>query len=167
LKKFGSFAGGIFRRNDDAEGRRNTDAYQAIWEHVNGRRMDYPKPRYRDPIMIDPEHYTWLPAAGMRGVSEKPLGSFTERQCGATLIKIARGATFHAAPRSVCLVLAGSGIACEGAYRRLTALHLADGERADVVARDETELLQLTLPDLAELEAQRTPREQRSRALTA
>jgi hypothetical protein len=165
LKKVGSFAGGIFRRNDDAEGRRNTDAYQAIWEHVNGRRMDYPKPRYRDPIMIDPENYMWLPVAGMPGVSEKPLGTFTERQCAATLIKLARGVTYHAAARCAYLVLAGSGIACEAAYRRLTAFHLADGERADALARDETELLQLTLPDLGDLDRQRML--SRSRALTA
>jgi hypothetical protein len=26
LRKFGSFDGGVFRRNDDGEGRRNTDA---------------------------------------------------------------------------------------------------------------------------------------------
>ncbi len=85
LKKFGTFEGGIFRRNDDGEGRRNTDAYQAIWEHVHGRRMDYPKPRYRDPIMVDPQNYDWLPVADMPSVSEKPLGAFTERQCAAQL----------------------------------------------------------------------------------
>jgi hypothetical protein len=38
LRKFGSFDGGVFRRNDDGEGRRNTDAYQAIWEHAPMRR---------------------------------------------------------------------------------------------------------------------------------
>ena len=75
LKKFGTFEGGIFRRNDDVEGRRNTDGYQAIWEHVHGQRMEYPKPRYRDPIMVDPAHYEWLPVAGMPGVSQKPLGT--------------------------------------------------------------------------------------------
>ena len=85
LKKFGTFEGGIFRRHDDVEGRRKTDGYQAIWEHMNGQRMDYPKPRYRDPIMLDPANYEWLPVDGMPGVSEKPLGSFTERQCGASL----------------------------------------------------------------------------------
>ena len=63
LKKFGTFEGGVFRRNEDSGGRRNSDAYQAIWEHVHGRRMDYPKPRYRDPIMVDPENYDWLPLA--------------------------------------------------------------------------------------------------------
>jgi hypothetical protein len=31
----------------------------------------------------------------------------------------------------------------------LTALHLEEGETAELVARDETELLRLVLPDLA------------------
>ena len=80
LKKYGAFEGGIFRRNDDVEGRRATDGYQAIWEHMNGQRMEYPKPRYRDPIMLDPTNYEWLPVKDMPGVAEKPLGTFTERQ---------------------------------------------------------------------------------------
>jgi hypothetical protein len=151
LKKFGMFEGGIFRRHDDGEGRRNSDAYQAIWEHVHGRRMDYPKPRYRDPIMVDPQNYDWLPVADMPGVSEKPLGAFTERQCAAQLITIARGATYRAGGRSIYLVLTGAGIAHETPYRRLTALHLAQGETAALVARDATEFLRLMLPDLAGL----------------
>jgi hypothetical protein len=153
LKEFGTFEGGIFRRNDDSEGRRNTDAYQAIWEHVNGRRMDYPKPRYRDPIMVDPENYQWLPVAGTAGVSEKPLGTFTERQCAGAQIRIARGATYQVGPRSIYLVLSGSGNVGGQAYRPLTAWHLDDGEAADVVAGDETVLVRLVLPDLAGLDA--------------
>ncbi len=155
LKKFGTFEGGIFRRNDDAEGRRNTDGYQAIWEHVNGQRMEYPKPRYRDPVMVDPANYEWLPIKGMPGVSQKPLGTFTERQCGAALIKLARGATYGVGERTVYLVLSGSGIAGNASYRQLTALHLEEGEGADIVARDETEILCLVLPDLAGMEAPR------------
>lgn len=151
LRKFGTFEGGIFRRNDDSEGRRNSDAYQAIWEHVHGTRMDYPKPRYRDPIMVEPQNYDWRPLADLPGVSEKPLGTFTERQCGATLIKISRGATYRAGERSIYLVVSGSGIAHVVPYRALTAIHLDAGESADIVARDETEVLRLMLPDLAGL----------------
>jgi hypothetical protein len=152
LKQFGSFEGGIFRRHDDVEGRRNTDGYQAIWEHVHGRRMEYPKPRYRDPIMVDPENYDWLPVGGMPGVTQKLLGTFTERQCGAALVRLVRGATYRGAARSVYLVLAGSGLAHDRAYRPLTALHLDAGESADIVAREPTELLRLVLPDLAGIE---------------
>lgn len=155
LKKFGTFEGGIFRRNDDVEGRRNTDGYQAIWEHVHGQRMEYPKPRYRDPIMLDPANYQWLPVAGMKGVTQKLLGSFTERQCSACLIRLERGATYRADPRSVYLVVSGSGIMHDQPYRTFTALHLDEGEHADIVARDETEILRLTLPDLAGVELPR------------
>jgi hypothetical protein len=155
LKKFGTFEGGIFRRHDDVEGRRNTDGYQAIWEHMNGQRMEYPKPRYRDPILVDPQNYEWLPVAGTPGVSEKPLGTFTERHCGAALIKLARGATHRAGARSVYLVLSGAGIAHNATYRQFTALHLDDGEEIDIVARDETEILRLVLPDLAGMQASR------------
>jgi len=155
LKKFGTFEGGIFRRHDDVEGRRNTDGYQAIWEHMNGQRMDYPKPRYRDPIVLDPANYEWLPVDGMPGVAEKPLGSFTERQCGASIIKLDRGATYRAGERSVYLVLSGSGIAHDAPYRQYTAFHVDDGEEADIVARDETQIVRLKLPDLSGMQAQR------------
>jgi hypothetical protein len=117
--------------------------------------MEYPKPRYRDPVMVDPANYEWLPIKGMPGVSEKPLGTFTERQCGAALIKLARGATYRAGERTIYLVLSGSGIAGNASYRQLTAFHLEEGEETDVVARDETEILCLVLPDLAGMEAPR------------
>lgn len=155
LKKHGIFEGGVFRRNDDVEGRRNTDGYQAIWEHVHGERMEYPKPRYRDPIMVDPSHYEWLPVAGMPGVMRKPLGTFTERQCGAEIVGFKRGTIYRAEGRSVYLVLSGSGIVAHEGYRPLTALHVEDGEHADVVARDDTELLRLVLPDLTGIKERR------------
>ena len=154
LTKFGSFDGGVFRRRDDSEGRRSTDAYQAIWEYVHARRMDYPKPRYRDPIMVDPANYEWLAVAGSPGVRQKPLGTFTERQCAAVLLKLSRGATYRAGARSVYLFLSGTGIAHDAEFRRWTALHLDAEETADIVARDEAEILRLVLPDLTGLEAQ-------------
>lgn len=155
LKKFGTFEGGIFRRNDDVEGRRNTDGYQAIWEHVHGERMEYPKPRYRDPIMLDSANYQWLSVAGMPGVVHKPLGAFTERQSAAEIVCLKRGAIYRAEGRSVYLVLSGSGVVQHAPYRQLTAFHLDEGERAEIVARDETELLRLVLPDLAGLHERR------------
>jgi hypothetical protein len=153
LKKFGTFEGGVFRRHADGEGRRNTDAYQAIWEHVHGRRMDYPKPRYREPIIVEPPNCDWRPLAGVSGVNEKPLGTFTERQCGAALIRIARGASYRAGGRSIYLVLSGSGVVHDVPFQRLTAIHPDAGEATDMVARDETELLRLILPDLSGLAA--------------
>jgi hypothetical protein len=155
LKKFGTFEGGIFRRNDDVEGRRQTDGYQAIWEHVHGERMEYPKPRYRDPIMVDPANYEWLPVTGMPGVTHKPLGTFTERKCGAEVIRLKRGSSYRAEARSVCLVLSGAGVIGTEPYRPFTAFHVDEDEHADIVARDDTEFVCLMLPDLTGLPARR------------
>jgi hypothetical protein len=152
LKKIGTFKDGIFRRNDDAEGRRNLDGYQAIWEHTNGRRMEYPEPRYRDPIMVDPANYEWLPIAGMSGVAEKPLGTFTERRCAAMLIRLAGGNVYHAGERSVYLVLSGAGLVQNEDYRPYTAIHLDHDEQTDIAAREETEIVRLVLPDLSGLQ---------------
>ena len=57
LREEGEFKDGVFRRRADVEGKRNLDGYQAIWEHVNERPMVYPKPRYPQPIFMDPANY--------------------------------------------------------------------------------------------------------------
>ena len=97
LKQFGTFADGIFRRNEGVPGKRNMDAYQAIWEHVHGREMVYPKGRYGAPIFMDSAHYDWVRIAG--GVAEKLFGVWTERRTEAGLLKLAAAyqgrTTFH------------------------------------------------------------------------
>jgi len=101
LREEGEFKDGVFRRRADVEGKRNVDGYQAIWEHVNGRPMDYPKPRYPQPIFMDPENYAWVPVAGVPGVAEKLLGVFTERRSETGLIKLDAGASYVARGRGV------------------------------------------------------------------
>ena len=156
LKKFGEFKDGFFRRNEGVPGRKNTDAYQAIWEHMHGRRMVYPKPRYRDPILLDTAHYEWRPVSGAQGVAQRTLGVFTERQCGASLLKLDAGASYRLGGPSVSLVIGGEGRAGDQPYRALTALHLEAGEQIEFVASAETEVLHLVLPDLTDLESDRS-----------
>jgi hypothetical protein len=110
--------------------------------------MDYPKPRYRDPIMLDPENYDWVVVAGSPGVRQKPLGTFTERECSAVMIEVAPGTTWRAAGASVYLVLSGAGTVGGQPYRSLTALHLGLTETAEFAARERTEVLRLVLPNL-------------------
>ncbi|MDA1327006.1 MAG: hypothetical protein O3C34_19985, partial [Proteobacteria bacterium] len=45
LAQEGDFQGGVFRRKS-GPGKRNQDSYEAVWEHANGRKLAYPKPRY-------------------------------------------------------------------------------------------------------------------------
>ncbi|HEY8579682.1 MAG TPA: hypothetical protein VIL72_07340 [Beijerinckiaceae bacterium] len=151
LEKFGTFKDGVFRRNDDVDGRRNSDAYQAIWEHHNGRTLEYPKPRYRDPVMLDPQNYEW--AALGDGVSEKLLGVFTERRTKAAMMKLDAGATWRGEERSIYLVVSGAGRVEDQRYGALTGVHAQQGERPVFVADEETVILQLQLPDLSGLRA--------------
>jgi hypothetical protein len=152
LRQEGEFKDGVFRRRADVPGKRNVDGYQAIWEHVNGRAMKYPEARYSRPFMMNPEHYSWVPLEQAAGVSEKQLGTFTERRSGAAFIKFATGARHYAFGRAVFVVLSGAGRAGDHPLRRLTTLYLDRGERLNIEAHEAMQVLQLGLPNLAGLQ---------------
>jgi hypothetical protein len=151
LKAEGEFRDGVFRRRADVEGKRNLDGYQAIWEHVNGRPMLYPKPRYPQPIFMDPSTYDWVPVDGAPGVFEKLLGMFTERRSEAGFVRLEAGASFTARGKGVYVVTRGAGSVEGVPLRALTTVYLAAGERATFTAREATELLHFGLPNLAGL----------------
>ena len=163
LRQEGEFKDGVFRRHPlpnppplegegrEGAGKRNMDGYQAIWEHVNERPMVYPKPRYPQPIFMDPTNYEWVPVAGQRGVSEKLLGVFTERRSEASFFRLDAGASFVARGKGVYMVTHGSGSVGGQPLRALTTVYLDAGETATITAREETELLHFGLPDLAGL----------------
>ncbi len=153
LKAFGEFKDGIFHRREGVPGKRNMDGYQAIWEHVHGREMVYPKGRYDAPIFMDTANFAWAPVKGAPGVSEKLLGVWTERRAGAGLIKLEADARYEASGRGIYLVLSGRG-ACEGKNLfRYTTVFLERGETAHLQAQETTELLHYGLPDLADMNA--------------
>jgi hypothetical protein len=145
----GEFKDGVYRRKPGVAGKRNTDGYQAIWEHVNGRPMTYPRPRYNRPFFMDPANYDWLPVAGAKGVAEKKLGSFTERGTTATFYRLDAGAALTAEGRAVYFVARGTGKAGDTAYRRLTTVFIDAGETCRLAADAETVILRYGLPDLA------------------
>src|SRR5882672_4457869 len=151
LKQEGEFKDGVFRRgplpnppphsaSQDAReranageeregaGKRNVDGYQAIWEHANQRPMVYPKPRYPQPIFMDPNNYDWVPVAGAPGVAEKLLGVFTERRSQASLFRLDGGARFAARGKGVYVVTRGTGKVGDQPFRALTTVHLDAGE---------------------------------------
>ncbi len=154
LRAEGEFKDGVFRRRADVPGKRNVNGYQAIWEHVNGRAMIYPKARYSRPFMMNPEHYSWVPLEQAAGVSEKFLGTFTERRSSASFLKLAPGARYEASGRAVLFVMSGTGRAGDHPLRRLTTLHLDRGERIGLEAQTEMLVVRLGLPDLAGLRQQ-------------
>ncbi len=148
LKSEGEFKDGVFRRRADVEGKRNLDGYQAIWEHVNDRPMVYPKPRYPQPIFMDPATYDWVPVEGAPGVAEKLLGVFTERRSEVGQVRIEAGASYTARGKGIFLVVRGAGTVGGEPMRDLTTVHLDAGETVTFAAREPTELLHFGLPDL-------------------
>jgi hypothetical protein len=152
LRQHGEFQDGVFRRRADVEGKRNLDGYQAIWEHVNGRPMLYPRPRYPQPIFMDPASYRWVPVEGRPGVGEKLLGVFTERRSEAGFLRLDPGASHVARGKGVYVVIRGVGTVAGEPMRVLTTVHLARAETATFTAREQTELLHFGLPDLTDLQ---------------
>ena len=157
LKQFGEFKDGVFHRREGAQGilrgKSNMDAYQAIWEHVHGRAMVYPKGRYDAPIMMDAGNFAWARVRGAAGVSEKLFGVFTERRTQARLVRLDAGAHYEVAGRSVYLVLSGAGAAGGASLEKFTTVFLDTGERGTLAASETTELLHYGLPDLSDIAA--------------
>jgi hypothetical protein len=156
LKKQGTFEKGVFRRNDEVDGKRNVDGYQAVWEFVNGRPMAYPKPRYHDPLMMDPEHFEWLPVEGQPGVSEKLMGVFTERRTEASFLRLDAGAAYRLRGRRLAFVIAGAGTVGGKPYGKRTTIFCDTCDDGELVASAPTELLVLGLPRFAAAKPQPT-----------
>ncbi len=142
MRQLGTFEDGIFRRAPPAT--KSQDGYEAIWEHVRGRRVTYPAKRYEEPVIMTPAALDWEPAAE-DGVERKLLGIF-DHGAGAGLFRIELGATLTleaANAIQLLFVLEGAGRADGRIYRRWAAIGLARGERATIAADAPTEVLHL------------------------
>jgi hypothetical protein len=145
LAKIGRFEGPYYCR---ADGKKEW-VLNAIWEHVFGSKLKYPRPRYKDVIIADPASFHWLPLRGERGVFRKFMGAFSERAVSIELFKLARAATWcstDAVARRLIVVLSGSGTAAGEALSYLTAIQADAGERLQISASTELELFVVGLP---------------------
>jgi mannose-6-phosphate isomerase-like protein (cupin superfamily) len=156
MKEFGSFEKGIFKRIGQLPPgeKRNQDSYEAIWEHVNKRKLVYPKPRYGEPILIKPENFDWEPSGEQPGFAKKNLCVFSERHLQFAILKLEPGA--HALQPSrggiqVGFVLRGEGAVNGEALRKYSAF---SGREEFALSSDTgMELLLVGLPIFAEQES--------------
>ncbi|MGH7865950.1 MAG: hypothetical protein ACREQB_13240 [Candidatus Binataceae bacterium] len=94
LRAKGEFENGAFSHRD-ADGRAHRkDGYEAVWEHVNGREVEYPPPRYDEPVIMNPANFKWVAAAGIEGFEVKHLGTFGERDLRVGFVRASRGAKY-------------------------------------------------------------------------
>jgi hypothetical protein len=152
LVKIGFFKEGVFHRNPDVPGKRNVDGFEAVWEQVTGRRLVYPEPQYATPVLMHPDNFQWMPAAGASGVEEKVLGVFTDCQISCALYRIQPGAALTAQGRGVFLVLSGHGAVKADTFRRFTSVYLDSGETSNFKSDQLSEILLMGMPDVAAMQ---------------
>jgi len=154
LLKLGTFENGVFHRKEGLPGKTNLDSFQAVWEHISGRPLVYPQPRYDAPILIHPDHFVEVSVEDAPGVFEKCLGAFTECQSEAGMMRIAAGTEYKpAGKRDIFVALSGRGRIEDEPLRRFTSLFLDFDESATIRAEEDVHMLRLRLPDLRHLVA--------------
>jgi quercetin dioxygenase-like cupin family protein len=154
LKASGTFEKGIFSRTGELKPgeKRNQDSFEAVWEHCNKRKLEYPKPRYDEPIMMRPQNFSWQ-ETDQRGLSAKALGSFTERRIEVSLLKLEPGACANVAARpgrQVGFITGGAGRTGVIDVRQYSAFSLDAHESAELESsKDGMEILLIGLPIFA------------------
>jgi hypothetical protein len=152
LKKVGEFEKGVFRRTSGT-GKKNMDGMQAIWEHVNGRPMVYPKPHLINPAFMDPAHYEWSKVDGASNVAEKLFAVSSDRGAESRIVKFEAGASHALRGRAVYYTLSGNGTVGSEPLRAMTSFYLDAGESVEITARETVEILQLGMPKLSGMTA--------------
>jgi len=149
LARLGEFKGGVFHRRA-GEGRKNQDAFEAVWEHVCGRTLAYPPPRYEDPILMTPANFAWVAEDGDRS-ARKLLGSFTERGTRIELRRLAAESSLalsEDAARLLVFTLSGGGRCAGAEWAEHSAWQIEAGESVAIDAEKESEFLVIALPML-------------------
>jgi hypothetical protein len=85
----GKFEKGLFTWPDG----RKQDSAEAIREHLGGAKIEYPKPRYDEYVVMHSEQYRWRTLEGVPGVRVKHLGYFNECGPNVKMIQIDAGSS--------------------------------------------------------------------------
>lgn len=147
LRRHGTFENGVFRRHEGESGRKNQDAYEAVWEHVHGRRIAYSPSDLDAPVFLDPAAIEWQDDPAAPGVRRKPLGRFSARGTRLSLIGLSADTPVPLAPHAIVFVLDGEGTSPLGTWKRHATLR-TDADGATVRATRPSELLEMHIPPL-------------------
>lgn len=146
LRTLGTFANGAYTVVKPDGRKINKDAYEAVWERVNGRPLSYPAERYSRPVFMDPHNFAWVPAEGQAGASSKLLGEFSERRTQIEFCRIDSSSSLRLARHSIYFVARGTGVVGGQDFRAHTTIFAQDDSSASIAARENVELLRIGLP---------------------
>jgi hypothetical protein len=149
LRAEGEFRKGFFHPHGGGSA---IDGYQASWERATGRTMEYPEPRYSEPVYLAIDNFAWLPLEGS-AAERKHLATFSERGLSIEVVRIPAGTKYvtgHPEATTIGLVLSGtvtSGDVTTPKYSGLMAEEGAQLELTGVEASSEMILIKLPVFD--------------------
>jgi hypothetical protein len=149
LSELGTFEDGIFTWHDEAGKKHNQDSYEAVWEHVHGRSMQYPKPQYLAPVLLEPSRFAWREQSD--GVQRKHLGTFNEYGLQLSQLKLAAGVQIQMGAHERVQLLfcaSGEGNLASATYSRWSSAEIAKGETLSLLAGSASEFYVFGLPEL-------------------
>ena len=153
------FENGIYTTHKPDGKKVNKDSYVAIWEEHEGRKLTFPKPRYRDPVMMIRERFRWVPDRTRRGVETKHLMTFTEYRNEIGFFRLLPNATMDALRQpevELRFLLEGSVTYGGKRWEKDTYFFLPAGAPVDAMhTKTGATFFSLTLPMISELAAQR------------
>jgi hypothetical protein len=122
---------------------------EGVAAHGERREIKFPRPRYQSVLIMNPEHFNYLPVDGCPGVQRKYFGSFTERAFWIEYVKVESGvewvSTVHTGRRLI-VALSGAATVDDTKIGRLAALQVEAGEKLRVEASEETVFYIVGLP---------------------
>ncbi len=158
------FENGIYRGTTPSGGKKNKDSYVAIWEEHEGRKLAFPKARYRAPVMMQPQFYSWLPDRERPGIETKHLGTFNEMRTGMGFFRLLPGATLAAGKQKEAelrYLVEGSCRYAGKEWGEGTYLYIPPGAEADAFSTTNgATFFYIALPLINEFAARQRDKEQ-------
>ena len=149
LAETGEFRDGKYFAPGKA-GTGGTDAFQAAWEHAQGRKMVYPPMRLQKPLFTNPESFDWVAVPGTTGAESKQLWHFGAHSVGLDIVRLVPGATIEITGPVTCFVEHGTGSVSSGGdkeiYTDYDTAHAAAGDTLTCTASTASRLIVFVHP---------------------
>jgi hypothetical protein len=149
LAETGEFRDGKYFAPGKA-GTGGTDAFQAAWEHAQGRKVVYPPMRLQKPLFTNPESFDWVAVPGTTGAESKQLWRFGAHTVGLDMVRLDAGATIEIAGPVTCFVEHGTGSVSSGGdkeiYTDYDTAHAAAGDTLTCAASSASRLIVFVHP---------------------
>ncbi|MEI7446788.1 MAG: hypothetical protein WCK28_18005 [Burkholderiales bacterium] len=153
LSARGSFHDGVYTWHDAAGVRHNQDSFEAVWEHVHGQAIRYPKPQFDAPVMMTPERFDWRPDPRAPGASLRRMARFHGQGLEIAQLRLDAGARWTLDARDqpwLAFCAEGTGRTEAGDWLARTSIEVARGEAATLHAATASTFWLLGLPTFDE-----------------